>query len=133
MATVSGGRTRPLRVCLILGSEAASSAADGSAAKVQVPAPRLAATVTGPRRTMSQPGFFVVFGLDAVEAGVGERRDLPAKSDQPAIPGQKAGVAALAGLGPVEPGALERRRVLRIGHVVRVPAEGGELAGAALR
>src|SRR5271165_6478390 len=38
-------------------------------------------------------GFWVAFGLDAVEAGVGERRDLPAKSYQPMMPRQKVGMA----------------------------------------
>src|ERR1019366_7614486 len=70
---------------------------------------------------------FVVVRLGAVQAGIGERRDLPAQPDQAPVPGQQAGVRFLAGLGPVQHGPLECRRILGIGHFGRVPAETGEL------
>jgi hypothetical protein len=83
--------------------------------------------------TDNQPSALgIALGLDAVEPGIGQRRDLPPQRDQPPVPGQQAGVAAGARLGPVEPGALERGRVLRVGHGNRIPAEGGELGPPSL-
>ena len=56
-----------------------------------------------------------------------------AEPDELAVPGQQVAVRCAAGLLPAQLRALEGGGVLRVGHVLGGPAEGGELAPAALR
>ena len=82
-----------------------------------------------PVRSAAWPaGALVVRDLDQVEPRVGQLRPTPAQLQQPAVEVEHVRVRVVGQLGPVQLGAHERRRVLRVGYVVGGPAVLCELA-----
>ena len=106
----------------------------GRPARTQSPVPRLAATVTGPRRDGQPPGRRrrtaprARAGRGSVSAGIRRRSAISSRYQA-----SSSACGRRSELGPVELRPRERGRVLRVGHVGRVPAERGELAAAVPR
>ncbi len=75
---------------------------------------------------------FVVVDDEMVQPGVGQVGLVVPQGDQVAIEPVQPGVFAGADLRPVQLGALEGLRILRVGDVVGVPAVLGELGFASL-
>src|SRR5580658_4393778 len=84
-----------------------------------------------PRHREGSAGL-VALDLDAREPRVAQRMDAPTEREKLAVPREKASVEGRLELLPRELRCLEGQWRLRVGKLLRVPAESCELAATAL-
>ena len=134
MITALSGGSDAAGVRLTPASEAASSSADGSAGKVETAAPEVRGH--GDRAAPDdQPAVRgAAVGRDPVQPGsVSAGNPPPQARSARGTRRSRSACGSRRGSAQSSLDARERRRILRIGHVGRVPAEGGELRAGAPR